>query len=159
MTKIIRLTRSQEMALIEILVSYARSGDVQEFVDISTDTATTVSELLTLIAENRDMTPDRDFTAYLRRLMPPNVMEEFEGRTIPNKIAFPPIRPIKTIADIFTSQMERHMPATPTELSITLWTFGEVTQGELERRLVYSQKLAQDALNLQTGLGILKIKD
>lgn len=48
---VLRITRSQQMALIDILCAHMRSGDVQEFVDVLTDTTTTTTELLTLVAD------------------------------------------------------------------------------------------------------------
>jgi hypothetical protein len=49
-TVVLRLTRSQQMALVDILVAYIRTDEAQEFVDLSTDTKTTTGELLSLVA-------------------------------------------------------------------------------------------------------------
>jgi hypothetical protein len=47
----VRLTRSQQMALVSILVHYAQLQDEpQNFVDVGNDVTTTTGELLTLIA-------------------------------------------------------------------------------------------------------------
>lgn len=50
---ILRLTRSQQIALVDILIAYMRSDDVQEFVDISSEITTTPGELLRLVGEQR----------------------------------------------------------------------------------------------------------
>jgi hypothetical protein len=49
-TVTLRLTRSQQMALVDILVAYIRTDDAQEFVNVSADTTTTTGELLSLVA-------------------------------------------------------------------------------------------------------------
>jgi hypothetical protein len=49
MTLFLPLTRSQQMALIEVLMAYVRMAEPQSFVDASTDTTTTAGELLTLV--------------------------------------------------------------------------------------------------------------
>lgn len=53
---VVRMTRSQQMALVDILVAYMRIDDEpQEFVDVSTDTTTTPGELLRLIGDMREL--------------------------------------------------------------------------------------------------------
>lgn len=49
--KTVKLTRSQQMALIDILVSYMHSDGPQEFVDVQTDTTTTPGDLVRLIGD------------------------------------------------------------------------------------------------------------
>lgn len=47
----LHLTQQQHSALVVILVDYARRPDsTQEWVDVLTDTTTTLSDLLTLVA-------------------------------------------------------------------------------------------------------------
>lgn len=49
---VLRLTRSQQMALLDILVAYCRLPDQsQEFVDVIEDVTTTTGELLTVVAD------------------------------------------------------------------------------------------------------------
>jgi len=52
---VLRLTRSQQMALVDILIAYVRSDDVQEFVDVANDVTTTTGELLRLIGDVREL--------------------------------------------------------------------------------------------------------
>lgn len=52
---ILRLTRSQQMALVDILVAYIRTDEVQTFVDVSNDATTTTGELLSLVADVREL--------------------------------------------------------------------------------------------------------
>lgn len=52
---ILKLTRSQQMALVDILIAYMRGDDVQEFVDVTTNTTTTPGELLRLIGDTSHM--------------------------------------------------------------------------------------------------------
>jgi len=54
---VLRLTRSQQMALSLILVEYARRPDAtQEFHDMTNDDhVTTLGELLTLVCEMREV--------------------------------------------------------------------------------------------------------
>ena len=52
-TVVVRLTRSQQMALVDILIAYMRSGDVQEFVDVTTDTTTTPGDILRIVGDLR----------------------------------------------------------------------------------------------------------
>jgi hypothetical protein len=54
----LRLTRSQHMALIDILVAYVRGDDAQTFIDCSAGTETTAGELLSLVcsASDREVT-------------------------------------------------------------------------------------------------------
>ena len=48
----LRLTRSQQMALIDVLICYVRLHDQpQEFLDVSKDHTTTSGELLRLVSE------------------------------------------------------------------------------------------------------------
>lgn len=54
-TVVLRLTRSQQMALIDILISYIRLDEVQTFVDISADTTTTTGELLSLVSSLQEI--------------------------------------------------------------------------------------------------------
>ena len=54
-TVVLRLTRSQQMALVDILIAYMRSDDVQEFVDVAADVTTTPGELLRLVGDLREM--------------------------------------------------------------------------------------------------------
>lgn len=49
---VLRLTRSQQMALIDVLIGYVRLNDQpQEFLDVSHDVTTTSGELLRLVSE------------------------------------------------------------------------------------------------------------
>lgn len=144
--RLLRITRSQQMALVDILVAYLRSSDVQEFVDISTDTTTTTGELLALVGETYEMTPDTFFMDKLRSLMPPKVLEESPDIPLMSLRALPAIRHIRRLADGFVGALNHEMPATQTELANTLWTFGELANGELERRLEHATKIAQDAI-------------
>lgn len=49
---LLRLTRSQQMALIDLLIAYIRLPDEpQEFVDVAEDVTTGTGQLLHLIAE------------------------------------------------------------------------------------------------------------
>jgi hypothetical protein len=59
---LLRMTRSQQMALIDILIAYMRSDDVQEFVDVSSDTTTTPGELLRLIGDIRELEVEIEIT-------------------------------------------------------------------------------------------------
>lgn len=52
---VVRMTRSQQMALVDILVAYLRSGDVQEFVDVLNDVTTTTGDLLQLLGDISEM--------------------------------------------------------------------------------------------------------
>jgi hypothetical protein len=52
---VLRLTRSQQMALVDILISYIRSDDVQEFIDVTNEVTTTTGELLRLIGDVREL--------------------------------------------------------------------------------------------------------
>jgi hypothetical protein len=52
---VLRLTRSQQMALVDILVAYMRSDDVQEFVDVCADVTTTPGDLLRICGDVREM--------------------------------------------------------------------------------------------------------
>ena len=53
---VIRLTRSQQMALANILVHYALLKDQpQNFVDLAEDVVTTTGELLTLFTDLREV--------------------------------------------------------------------------------------------------------
>jgi hypothetical protein len=52
---VLRLSRSQQMALVDILIAYMRGDDVQEFVDVSTDTTTTVGDLLRIVGDLREL--------------------------------------------------------------------------------------------------------
>ena len=48
----ITLTRSQQMALIDMLIEYVRTPDhTEQFINVSTDEVTTPGELLRLISE------------------------------------------------------------------------------------------------------------
>lgn len=47
------LTRSQQMALTEILATYMRTDEVQSFIDVLNDTETTTPELLRLVMGER----------------------------------------------------------------------------------------------------------
>jgi hypothetical protein len=56
MTIVLRLTRSQQMALVDILIAYCRLKDEpQEFVDVVKDCTTTTGELLALVADLREV--------------------------------------------------------------------------------------------------------
>ena len=50
---VVRMSRSQQMALVDILIAYMRSNDVQEFVDVLTDTTTTPGDLLRIVGDLR----------------------------------------------------------------------------------------------------------
>jgi isopropylmalate/homocitrate/citramalate synthase len=52
---VLRLTRSQQMALVDILIAYIRSDDVQEFIDVANDVTTTPGELLRIVGDVREM--------------------------------------------------------------------------------------------------------
>lgn len=55
---VLRLTRSQQMALIDVLLEYARDPEKpQLFVDCSSDegTATTTGDLLVLVSDLREL--------------------------------------------------------------------------------------------------------
>jgi hypothetical protein len=53
---VLRLTRSQQMALVEILVAYIRMKDqVHEFVDVINDRTTTTGQLLGLVSDFREV--------------------------------------------------------------------------------------------------------
>lgn len=52
---VLRLTRSQQMALIDILIAYIRTDEVQSFVDVGNDVTTTTGELLSLVADVREL--------------------------------------------------------------------------------------------------------
>lgn len=52
---VVRLTRSQQMALIDILIAYTRSGDVQTFVDCCRDVTTTTGDLLQIVGNMREL--------------------------------------------------------------------------------------------------------
>lgn len=43
------------MALVDILIAYMRTSDVQEFVDVSTDTTTTPGDLLRIFGDLREL--------------------------------------------------------------------------------------------------------
>lgn len=43
------------MALVDILIAYVRSDDVQQFVDVANDVTTTTGELLRLIGDVREL--------------------------------------------------------------------------------------------------------
>lgn len=52
---VVRLTRSQQMALVDILVAYMRSDEVQEFVDVVNNVTTTPGDLLRIVGDLRDL--------------------------------------------------------------------------------------------------------
>jgi hypothetical protein len=52
---VVRLTRSQQMALVDILVAYMRTDESQEFVDVMTDTTTTPGDLLRIVGDLREL--------------------------------------------------------------------------------------------------------
>jgi hypothetical protein len=54
---VLRLTRSQQMALTEIVLAYSRLEEPQEFVDCSSPdcVTTTTGELLTLLTDLREL--------------------------------------------------------------------------------------------------------
>jgi hypothetical protein len=52
---VLRLTRSQQMALVDILVAYLRSDGVQEFVDVCADVTTTPGDLLRICGDLREI--------------------------------------------------------------------------------------------------------
>lgn len=52
---VLRLTRSQQMALVDILVAYMRTEECQEFVDVMTDTTTTPGDLLRICGDLREL--------------------------------------------------------------------------------------------------------
>jgi hypothetical protein len=53
---VLRLTRSQQMALVDILIDYVRQPDsIQTLIDVQNDTETTVGELLSLVASTREI--------------------------------------------------------------------------------------------------------
>lgn len=53
---VLRLSRSQQMALVDILIAYmVRGDDVQEFLDVSTGTTTTVGDLLRIVGDLREL--------------------------------------------------------------------------------------------------------
>lgn len=55
-TVVLRLSRSQQMALVDILIAYmVRGDDVQEFLDVSTGTTTTVGDLLRIVGDLREL--------------------------------------------------------------------------------------------------------
>lgn len=55
-TIVLRLTRSQQMALLDLLIAYVRLPDeVQIFVDVTEDRTTTTGELLSLVASLREV--------------------------------------------------------------------------------------------------------
>lgn len=58
------------------------------------------------------------------------------------------LHPIRQAADLFASWMgnERLLPANNEELLATLWTFGEILNGEMERMLNVSNRLQSDLL-------------
>jgi hypothetical protein len=57
---LIRLTRSQQMALIDVLITYIRLADEpQEFVDVVEDVTTGTGQLLHLIAQAGTGTNDQ----------------------------------------------------------------------------------------------------
>ncbi len=52
----LRLSRSQQMALADILMTYMRlENQPQNFIDCSTGTTTTTGELLTLVTDLREL--------------------------------------------------------------------------------------------------------
>lgn len=52
---VVKLTRSQQMALVDILVAYMRTDEPQEFVDVTTDTTTTPGDLVRLIGDTSNL--------------------------------------------------------------------------------------------------------
>ena len=53
---VLRITRSQQMALTDILSRYMQLQDeVQEFIDCGEDVTTTTGELLTLVMDMREI--------------------------------------------------------------------------------------------------------
>jgi hypothetical protein len=52
---VMRLTRSQQMALVDILVAYMRTDEPKEFVDVTTDTTTTPGDLLRIVGDLREL--------------------------------------------------------------------------------------------------------
>lgn len=50
-TAVLRITRSQQMSLINILVAYARSDEPQSFIDVVNEVETTTGELLMLVSD------------------------------------------------------------------------------------------------------------
>jgi hypothetical protein len=147
MTIALRLTRSQQMALIEILVAYTRSGEPQEFVNVSNDpeTTTTVGDLLTMISEPHREPTNPALLSLLKGLMPLEVLQEYPPSPLMGMRSLPRIRAIRTAADSFAHHLRDQIPITMDELALTLWTFGELTNGMLERQLnaVMVEKLRQ----------------
>lgn len=61
---VVRLTRSQQMALIDILVAYSMTdGYVQEFIDVSTGATTTPGDLLRIVGRLREPEEDDESAA------------------------------------------------------------------------------------------------
>jgi hypothetical protein len=54
-TIVLRMTRSEQMALIDVLLEHVRDAEkTQVFVDCSTDTKTTTADLLQLVCDLRE---------------------------------------------------------------------------------------------------------
>lgn len=63
MTIVLRLTRSQQMALLDVLIAYVRDTDLpQEFLDVSADVTTTTGELLRLVSSLDEIELAREST-------------------------------------------------------------------------------------------------
>ena len=54
--------------------------------------------------------------------------------------------PIREIARSFANSIEHDLPNDYRELEALLWTFGEILNGEMERRLAHATKIAQDLI-------------
>ena len=58
---VLRATRSQQMALIDVLLTYMRLKDEpQEFLNVSEDVVTTTSDLLTFVSGMQEVEMERN---------------------------------------------------------------------------------------------------
>ena len=56
--------------------------------------------------------------------------------------------PIREVARSFANAIEHDLPKDYHELEALLWTFGEILNGEMERRLAHATKIAQDLITV-----------
>lgn len=62
-TIVLRVTRSQQMALIDILIDYIRMPEhTEQFIDVANDVTTTPGELLSLVSSLQEVETSIEIT-------------------------------------------------------------------------------------------------